>query len=45
MDEARALGMCALHLEVEAGNPAGQALYRSEGLSGSERQPLSRRLS
>ncbi len=45
MQEARALGVRALHLEVEAGNAAGQALYRGEGFSGSERQLLSRRLS
>ena len=45
MEEARALGVRALHLEVEAGNAAGQALYRSAGFSGSERQLLSRRLS
>jgi ribosomal protein S18 acetylase RimI-like enzyme len=44
MEEARALGVRALHLEVEASNPAGQALYRSEGFSGSDRQLLSRRL-
>jgi ribosomal protein S18 acetylase RimI-like enzyme len=45
MEEARALGVRALHLEVEAGNVAAQALYRSEGFSGSERRLLSRRLS
>jgi ribosomal protein S18 acetylase RimI-like enzyme len=44
MEEARALGVRALHLEVEAGNAAGQALYRGEGFSGSERRLLSRRL-
>jgi ribosomal protein S18 acetylase RimI-like enzyme len=44
MDEARGLGVRALHLEVEAENEAGQALYRSEGFSGSERRLLSRRL-
>jgi ribosomal protein S18 acetylase RimI-like enzyme len=37
MDEARALGARALHLEVEADNAPAQALYRSEGFSGSER--------
>ena len=44
VDEASALGVRALHLEVEAENAAGQALYRSEGFSGSDRQLLSRRL-
>ena len=44
MEEARGLGVRALHLEVEAGNEAGQALYRSEGFSGGERRLLSRRL-
>ena len=44
MEEARALGVRALHLEVEAGNAAGQALYRSEGFAGGERRLLSRRL-
>ncbi len=44
MEEARAAGVRALHLEVEADNEAGQALYRSEGFSGSERRLLSRRL-
>jgi ribosomal protein S18 acetylase RimI-like enzyme len=45
MDEARALGVRALHLEVEADNAPAQALYRSEGFAGSERRLLSRRLS
>jgi ribosomal protein S18 acetylase RimI-like enzyme len=45
VEAARAAGVCALHLEVEAGNPAGQALYRSEGFAGRDRQMLSRRLS
>lgn len=45
MEEARALGVRALHLEVEAGNAAGQALYRGEGFCGSERRLLSRRVS
>jgi diamine N-acetyltransferase len=45
MDEARAAGVRALHLEVEADNAPAQALYRSEGFSGSERRLLSRRLS
>lgn len=45
MDEARALGVRALHLEVDADNAPAQALYRSEGFSGSERRLLSRRLS
>ena len=44
MEEARAAGVRALHLEAEAGNAAGQALYRAEGFSGSERRLLSRRL-
>jgi ribosomal protein S18 acetylase RimI-like enzyme len=43
-DVARAAGVRALHLEVEAGNVAGQALYRSEGFTGGERSMLSRRL-
>lgn len=45
IEEARVLGVRALHLEVEAGNPAGQSLYRSEGFSGGERHLLSRRVS
>ena len=45
MDEARALGVRALHLEVDAENAPAQVLYRSEGFSGSERRLLSRRLS
>jgi len=45
MDEARGLGVRALHLEVEADNAPAQALYRSEGFAGSERRLLSRRLS
>jgi ribosomal protein S18 acetylase RimI-like enzyme len=45
IEEARAAGVRALHLEVEAGNAAGQALYRAEGFAGGERQLLSRRLS
>jgi ribosomal protein S18 acetylase RimI-like enzyme len=45
IEAARVAGVRALHLEVEAGNAAGQALYRSAGFSGSERQLLSRRLS
>jgi diamine N-acetyltransferase len=44
VEEARALGVHALHLEVEASNRAAQALYRSEGFGGGERRLLSRRL-
>ena len=42
--EVRAAGVRALHLEVEAGNEAGQALYRSEGFEGKDRALLSRRI-
>jgi ribosomal protein S18 acetylase RimI-like enzyme len=45
MAEACALGVRALHLEVDAENAPAQALYRAEGFSGSERRLLSRRLS
>ena len=45
MAEPHALGVRALHLEVEAANVAVQALYRSEGFRGGERRLLSRRLS
>jgi len=45
LDEARALGVRAVHLEVEADNAPAQALYRSEGFAGAERAMLSRRLS
>ena len=41
--EARRLGVRALHLEVEHGNEAGQALYRSEGFAGKDRQILTLR--
>jgi hypothetical protein len=34
----------ALHLEVEAGNEAGETLYRSEGFEGKDRSLLSRRI-
>jgi ribosomal protein S18 acetylase RimI-like enzyme len=44
LEAARALGVRAVHLEVEAGNEAGQRLYRSAGFSGNERRILSRRL-
>ena len=44
VEEARRLGVRALHLEVEVGNEAGQALYRSEGFRGNERRILTRRL-
>jgi ribosomal protein S18 acetylase RimI-like enzyme len=44
-EQARGLGVRALHLEVEAGNPAGQSLYRSEGFADGGRHLLSRRVS
>jgi ribosomal protein S18 acetylase RimI-like enzyme len=44
MNEARAAGVRALHLEVEADNEPAQRLYRSEGFAGGERRMLSRRL-
>jgi ribosomal protein S18 acetylase RimI-like enzyme len=44
VEEARAAGVVALHLEVDDTNTAGQALYRSEGFSGRARQLLTRRL-
>jgi GNAT superfamily N-acetyltransferase len=44
LDEARAAGVRAVHLEVEAGNEAGQALYRSEGFEGKDRSMLTRPL-
>ena len=44
VEEARAAGVVALHLEVDDTNSAGQALYRSEGFSGRARQLLTRRL-
>jgi ribosomal protein S18 acetylase RimI-like enzyme len=44
LEAARGLGVRALHLEVEAGNEAGQSLYRSAGFTGNERRILSRRL-
>ena len=43
-EEASKAGVRALHLEVEAGNEAGQALYRSEGFEGKDRALLSRRI-
>jgi ribosomal protein S18 acetylase RimI-like enzyme len=43
-EEARALGMVALHLEVEASNAAAAALYRSEGFGGGGRHLMSRRI-
>jgi ribosomal protein S18 acetylase RimI-like enzyme len=42
--EAERLSIRALHLEVEHGNEAGQALYRSEGFVSNERRILTRRL-
>jgi GNAT superfamily N-acetyltransferase len=42
--ECRALGIRALHLEVERGNPAGQALYRRHGFRDADRLLLSKRL-
>lgn len=44
LDAARALGVRALHLEVEAENEAGQRLYRGAGFTGNDRRILSRRL-
>jgi ribosomal protein S18 acetylase RimI-like enzyme len=44
VEEARAAGVVALHLEVDDTNAAGQALYRSEGFSGRARRLLTRRL-
>jgi ribosomal protein S18 acetylase RimI-like enzyme len=44
LSEARAAGVRAVHLEVEAGNEVGQALYRSEGFEGKDRAMLSRPL-
>lgn len=41
---ARALGVRALHLEVERGNPRAQALYRRYGFRDNDRQLLSKRL-
>lgn len=43
-EQARALGVQALHLEVERGNRAGQALYRNRGFHDQDRQLLTRRL-
>jgi ribosomal protein S18 acetylase RimI-like enzyme len=42
--ECRALGVRALHLEVERANQAGQALYRRRGFRDNDRQLLSKRL-
>lgn len=43
-DEARALGVRALHLEVARPNHRAQALYRSAGFAGNDRFLLSKRL-
>jgi len=42
--ECRALGVRALHLEVDRANRAGQALYRRQGFCDNDRQLLSKRL-
>lgn len=42
--EARALGVQALHLEVERGNEPARALYEKRGLRDTGRQLLSKRL-
>ena len=42
--EARALGVRALHLEVERGNAAGRSLYARRGFAGNDRLLLSKRL-
>jgi GNAT superfamily N-acetyltransferase len=44
VEEARRLGVRALHLEVETGNETGRALYQSECFAGNERRILTRRL-
>jgi ribosomal protein S18 acetylase RimI-like enzyme len=41
--EADALGLAAVHLEVERGNAAAERLYRSLGFGGNDRRLLSRR--
>jgi GNAT superfamily N-acetyltransferase len=41
---ARTLGVRALHLEVERGNPRAQALYRRHGFRDNDRQLLTLRL-
>ena len=42
--ECRALGVRALHLEVERDNAVGRELYRKQGFLDNERQLLSKRL-
>ena len=42
--EAAALGLCAVHLEVERESAPAERLYRSLGFAGNERQLLTRRL-
>jgi GNAT superfamily N-acetyltransferase len=42
--EARALGVRALHLEVERENAAGRSLYARRGFRGNDRLLLSKRL-
>jgi ribosomal protein S18 acetylase RimI-like enzyme len=44
VEEARRLGVRALHLEVEPDNEAGVALYLSEGFGDRGRQLYTRRL-
>lgn len=43
-DQAKALGVNAIHLEVENQNDAGQALYRRKGFRGNDRALLTRKL-
>jgi ribosomal protein S18 acetylase RimI-like enzyme len=43
--QAAALGVRAVHLEVERGNESARALYRSLGFQDKDRQLLTRRLS
>ncbi|HEX2486907.1 MAG TPA: GNAT family N-acetyltransferase [Myxococcota bacterium] len=42
--EADALGLCAVHLEVERESGPAERLYRSIGFAGNDRQLLTRRL-
>ena len=44
LDEARRLGLQAVHLEVEDDNPRARRLYAATGFAGNERRLLSRRL-
>lgn len=43
-DQAKALGVNAIHLEVENQNEAGQALYRRKGFQNNNRSLLTRKL-